>query len=280
MVKNRQFASIVSPELGKRGADMRQKDLLSRLLRTLSGKTQKDFAHDLGVHPSLIGHFERGRVAPAREDLERLAAGAGITLAQAEEILRLYEVFRRSPSYSRTGSPGATLDDLTQALRAVAETIYRRVLRLPRPGEPSPADRERAEELWTRMEPLPEVARSALVRVAREFQSWALCEKVCAEAMAEAPRDAREALALGRLALDIAERVPGPDGWRDRVMGYAMAHLADILRTAGDMEGAMVAFATARRLWHAGSDPAAVLDPGRLPDQEATAEPGRSPARA
>ncbi len=258
---------------------MRQKDLLTCLLRALSGKSQKASAYDLGVHPSLIGHFENGRVTPGREDLERLAAGAGITLYQAEEILRLYEAFRRSPDYSRTGSPGATLDDMAQTLRALAETIYRRVLRLPLPGEPSPADRERAEELWTRMEPLPQVARSALVRVAREFQDWALCEKVCAEALAEAPRDTWQASVLARLALDIAERVPGPDGWRDRVMGYAMAHLADILRASGDMEGAMVAFATARRLWHAGSDPAAVLDPGRLPDPEATAEPGRSPAR-
>lgn len=198
---------------------MRQKDVLSRLLRALSGKSQKAFAHDLGVHPSLVGHFESGRVIPAREDLERLAAGAGITLFQAEEILRLYEAFRRSSPAVRNGAVEEALDDLAQALRALAETIYRRVLLLPLPGEPSPADHERAEELWRRMEPLPDASRTALVRVAREFQSWALYERIRAESTAEASRDPRRAAALARLAQEIAERAPGPDGWRDRVQG-------------------------------------------------------------
>ncbi|HEX6901414.1 MAG TPA: helix-turn-helix transcriptional regulator [Thermoanaerobaculia bacterium] len=254
---------------------MTRKALLARLLRALSGKSQRVFARLLGVDPSLIGQIERGRVAPAREDLDRIAAGAGITLAQAEELLRLYQVFRRSGDARARGAEEA-LDGLTQGLRALTETIHRRILQLPLPAAPpSPVDRERAEGLWARMEPLPDASRSALVRVAREFQSWALCERVCAESVAEASRDVRRSAALARLAREIAEHVPGPEGWRDRLRGYATAHTANALRVGGDLKGADAAFTAAKRLWRTGSDPAAVLDRGRLPDLEASLRRGQ-----
>ena len=131
-------------------------------------------------------------------------------------------------------------------------------------------DREQAEGLWERLKAAPEGTRENVVRVAREFQSWALCERVCAESVTEASRDVQRSAALARLALEIAEQVPGPDGWRDRILGYATAHVANALRVAGDLKGAEATFTTARRLWHVGSDPAAVLDPGRLPDLEAS----------
>jgi len=194
---------------------MTRKAMLARLSRALSGKSQIAFARDLGVHTSLIGHFEQGRVVPSKEDLERLAAGAGITLVQAEEILRLYEAFRRSSRDARSRGAEEALDALARDLRTLAGSIYRRVLHLPPAGEPSPADRERAEELWARMEPLPEESRFALVRVAREFQSRALCERIRAEAAAEAARDPQRSAALARLAQEIAERAPGPDDWRE-----------------------------------------------------------------
>jgi tetratricopeptide (TPR) repeat protein len=248
--------------------------MLARLLRALSGKSQELAAQELGVHPSLIGHFERGRVEPAPEDLEQLAVGAGITLAQAEEILRLYEAFRRSREI-RGRSGKEALDGFTLDLRSLFETVYRRILLLPRSGTPSPADRERAEELWERLKNAPEGMRAEVVRVASDFQSWALCERVCAESVTEASRDVRHSASLARLALEIAEHVPGSGGWRDRVRGYATAHVANALRVAGDLKGAEATFTTAKSLWHSGSDPAAVLDPGRLPDLEASLRRGQ-----
>ena len=105
---------------------------LAHLLRALAGKTQESVAEELGVHSSQVGHWERGRVVPGRDDLERLAAGAGITLHEAEEILRLYEAFRRSRE-ARGRSAEDLLDGLAQGVRAHAEAVYRRVLRLPLP---------------------------------------------------------------------------------------------------------------------------------------------------
>jgi tetratricopeptide (TPR) repeat protein len=131
-------------------------------------------------------------------------------------------------------------------------------------------DRERAEVPWARLKELPEETRVDVVRGGQGFQSWALCERVCAESVNEASRRVERAAGLARLALVIAESVPGPEGWRKRLQGYALAHIANILRVLGDLRGAEAVFESAKRLWQEGADPSAVLDPGRLPDLEAS----------
>ena len=253
---------------------MKRKTILARLLVGFSGKSQKALAKELGVHRSLLGHFQQGRVEPAQEYLKRLAAAAGLTPAQAEEILRLYEGFRLTRD-ARSRSAEEVLDGLTRSVRAVAETTYRRVLPLPLADAPASAEREVVGELWDRLQSAPERTRADIVRVAREFQSWALCERVCADSVIEASRDVKRSASLAQLALEIAEHVPGPESWRQRVQGYAAAHVANTLRVKGDLEGAEATFTAAKRLWQAGSDPSSVLDPGRLADLEASLRIGQ-----
>ncbi|MFL6259753.1 MAG: hypothetical protein ACJ76Y_08585 [Thermoanaerobaculia bacterium] len=125
------------------------------------------------------------------------------------------------------------------------------------------------------MADLSEESRLAVVRVAEEFQSWSLCERICQESVAEASRQVERAAGLAQLALEIAERVPGPEEWRNRVRGYATAHRANVLRVSGDLKAADAAFEEAKRLWHVGADPASVLDPGRLLDLEASLRRGQ-----
>jgi tetratricopeptide (TPR) repeat protein len=74
---------------------------------------------------------------------------------------------------------------------------------------------------------------------------------------------------LARLAQEIADRVRGPESWRNRIRGYALAHAANSLRVIGQLESAEAALNEAKRLWDAGSDPAALLEPGRLLQLEA-----------
>ncbi|HKI03773.1 MAG TPA: helix-turn-helix transcriptional regulator [Thermoanaerobaculia bacterium] len=251
---------------------MRREHLLARLARALAGKSQDRMADEIGVHPSLVAHFEQGNVVPSRDHLERLAAGAGLTLPETEEILGLYEAFRQS-SQSRGRSAEGLLDALAEQVRAHAEAVYRRILTLPRPETPpSPADREKAAVLWARLADFPEEVRLDVVRVAEEYQSWALCERVCAESTLEAPRRIEQAAALARLAQEIADRARGPEPWRNRLKGYAAAHAANVLKAAGDQNAAAAAFESARRLWHSGADPAALLDPAPLLALDASAE--------
>lgn len=130
-------------------------------------------------------------------------------------------------------------------------------------------DRARAEELFSRLVQLPEAIRPEVIRVAESFQSWALCEKVCAVSVEEASRDVERAAAWARLAEEIASWV-SPELWRARLQGYAAAHGANALRVSGELKASEAAFERARRLWKDGADPLGVLDPGRLPDLEAS----------
>jgi tetratricopeptide (TPR) repeat protein len=125
-------------------------------------------------------------------------------------------------------------------------------------------------ELFGRLERLPQEARLAVVQVAEEFQSWALCERVCDASELEASRSVEQAAVWAHLARHIAERVRGPEEWRSRLQGYAAAHVANVLRVSGSLVLAEATLEEAKRLWHAGSDPVGVLDPGRLLDLEAS----------
>ena len=131
-------------------------------------------------------------------------------------------------------------------------------------------DRQRAAELFARLESLPPEARPAAVQVAEEFWSWALCERVCEASVREASRKVERAAAWAGLARQIAERVRGPEEWRNRLLGYTTAHVANVLRVAGDLVSAEATLEEAKRLCCTGSDPAGALDPGRLPDLEAS----------
>jgi transcriptional regulator with XRE-family HTH domain len=186
---------------------MRPRNRLARLFRALSGETQKDFAERTGVDLSLLARYELDQVEPGLDHLARLAEGAGLTLIEGEQVLRLADTL--STPRKRTG---AGAEDLSHELSALLAGTYQRLLRLALPADPPRAeDRERARELWSRLEPLPEDEQLAVVRVAREFQSWALLERVCQESVAEASREGGRAASLGRLAQEIAARVRGPE---------------------------------------------------------------------
>jgi tetratricopeptide (TPR) repeat protein len=144
----------------------------------------------------------------------------------------------------------------------------------PDPGLPAAHavayDRQRAAELFRRLEGLPPAARLAAVEVSEEHWSWALCERVCEASVREASRDVERAAEWARLARRIAECVRGPEEWCDRLRGYTGAHVANVLRVSGDLVSADLEMEAAKRSWRAGSDPAGVLDQGRLPDLEAS----------
>jgi transcriptional regulator with XRE-family HTH domain len=248
---------------------------LAHLIRALAGKSQERVARDLGVSPSLPGHFERGRVVPSQDQLERMAAADGVTLREVEQIARLYQAFREG-RVARGRCAGDLLDGLAQGARAHAEGVYRQLLTLPLPPAPlRPEDREHAELLWDQLKDWPEETRLAVVQVAEGFQTWAFCERVCAESETEASRDVKQAAGLARLAQKVAERVPGPQAWGDRLRGYAGAHAANALRVAGNLKAADAAFEAAKELWHGGADAAGLLDPGRLLDLEASLRRGQ-----
>ncbi len=239
---------------------MKREILMARLLRALAGKSQERMGEEVGIHPSLLAHYEAGKGVPPREHLEKLARGAGITVDEASQLLDLHESFRQTRRRAPEGSP-EPLWRLVEEIRAHAESACRRILALPLPASPATAeDRRQGEELWNRLADLSPEGKLAVVRLAEEFQTWALCERLCAEA----ERDAGRALELARLAQEVAERVPGLPTWQSRLRGYAAAHTARALLAGGDLAAAEALWTEAERLWKEGTDPASLLDPGPL----------------
>ncbi len=249
---------------------MKRENLKARLLRALSGKTQEQLGEEIGVDPGLLGQIEQGRVLARPDYLERLAASAGITAADAEDLLCHYETLRAARR-RRGRSAEDLLEGLAEDLRSHVRASYQRLETLPLPGSaPRVEDRVRAAELFERLAELPPEERLAVVRLEEELQTWALCEKVCHASAREASRDVERAAAWAGLAVEIAELVRGPEGFPRRVQGYAGGHRANALRVLGELEPADAAFTAAKRLWLSGSDPLKLLDPGRMLDLEAS----------
>ena len=240
---------------------MRREQVLARMLRALSGMTQEQIGQEIGVHTSLIAQFELGRAVPGRDHLERLAKAVRLTLRDAEEILRLAEALQQ-PRLRRGEGAENLLDELAQEVRSRAGTGYERALRLPSPGSsPQAGERERAEELFEKLQAVHPETRLTMVRLAEGYQTWALCERICRAVEQEAARDLESAAAWAGLAQEIAARVRGPEEWRNRVQAWAAAHRVHVLRASGDPEAAEAALEQVRLLWRAGADPEGLLSP-------------------
>jgi tetratricopeptide (TPR) repeat protein len=248
---------------------MKRENLKARLLRAVSGKTQEQLGEEIGDPPGIIGHIEQGKLLARPDYLERLAANEGITAADAEDLLRRYEMLR---TFRRRRGQSAEdlLEGLVEDLRSHTRECYERLVALPLPeSDPRAEDRVRAAELFERLASLSPEERLAVIRLEEEFQNWAICERVCHASTREASRDIDHATSWACLATEIAERVRGPEGFPRRVQGYAGAHgRANVLRVLGELKPARAAFVEAKRLWLSGADPLGLLDPGRLLDLE------------
>jgi tetratricopeptide (TPR) repeat protein len=135
---------------------------------------------------------------------------------------------------------------------------------------PTAQDHERVEELWQRLRGCTAPRRRLLIAGSHAFQDWLLCVRLCSESERAAADDLGEALELAGLALFLARRVPGPEGWRLRLEGWATAFLANAQRIGLDLPTAQATFARAWRLWRAGKDDAGLLSEAYLLDLEAS----------
>jgi len=109
-------------------------------------------------------------------------------------------------------------------------------------------ERARAETLWRRLQAEDREAWRNLVLNDPEFQSFALCEKLCHESAELAEDDAGRAFELASLALELAPRVAGDKKLRSGMQEYAWMHFGNALRARGDLKAAEEAFRRAEEL--------------------------------
>lgn len=139
----------------------------------------------------------------------------------------------------------------------------------PRPCDVEPA-RWLAEEQMAFLKLLTPKQRITAVERDPQLHNWALAEAAANFAEELASGDLGEAESWAQVAVEVAERMRGPEGWCKRVRGYARAQPPNVLRVRGKLRRAEAGLEEAKALWLAGSDPDQILDPGRLLDLEAS----------
>jgi tetratricopeptide (TPR) repeat protein len=248
-------------------------------LRETMGWNQADLGRAAGTKQ--INEYERGRKTLTRKRLEYLIAFMGLPPEAIDAALDFQAEIR-----SMASPPRGVADPLSAARRRV-ESVSAQFGRLARgfsrealtmlttEGE-ALRERQKAEFLWSQMKKRTPAERRKLVEDGARFRTWALCERVARESIKAAPNQPDQALELAELALLIADCLAGEALWRQRLQGYAWAHVSNGRRVCSDLPGAENAFARAEKLWKAGvaADPG-FLNPAWLPRLEASLRRGQ-----
>jgi tetratricopeptide (TPR) repeat protein len=253
--------------------------LVGLLLLVMENGSRKRLAALSGVDRKALHNYERRDQKARRKTRERLAAAVGLPLADVEAIIPALRRLRAMAGKTPGGASApnsialATAEAVRAQLAAESPGLFAVAPQLsPRSGTPDPAfDRRTAEDLWARLERRSPSERLALVEEARDFQAWALVERLCAESERTAASDPRRAVELAKLALRAAEKVTEGEVSALRLQGHALVFLANAHRAAGGPAEARAAFDRGRPLWEAGAtgDPG-WLDGSRLLDLEAS----------
>lgn len=231
--------------------------LLSVFLRLSCGMTQQEFGQAARIDQSEISRFELGARDSSEELFRRMAATAGVAWSSVVHLRRVYEVILGKPAQAASASGKGTTKLETAILEAalLAMSPYLIERGVAREAGPTP---ERAileaKEVWAALEPLAMEERRWLLGFSRRAAcSWALAKEICEASVLAAANSAEEAMALAKLAVELAERIPDDERWRARVLGFCWAHVANALRVATDFAGADAVFSRASKLWQAGA---------------------------
>lgn len=244
-------------------------------LREGQGWSQTDLAEAAGTSPNVINDYEAGRKPLKRERLEYLIGFMDVPPERIDAALSCLHGNRATsrpplnPGDAFARSRRRIEAAASRAGRATEDFVRSQLLYLTVEGEGLYA-RQRAELLWSRLKKHTPKERRMLVQRVKDFQSWALSERVALESIDLAPNHPQEALEAARLSLAIAEKVPGDALWRMRVESYALTHVSNGLRVCNDLPAMGTTINQARKLWDEGeaSDPG-LLNPAVVPWIEA-----------
>ena len=260
------------------------RSLLLSILALWRGLSQKEIGARVGMESKQVSyHLRRGELDdPLYERLLTALRGGPAEVAVVTACLEGLEALDLDDGLTveeRAEIEAGVLEGSRLVRNALTEAVRQSRALPPLDVYPGPEHLEPlrwlAGEQWSLLKDLPEDQQLVLVQVARDFQHWALVERVCEESVVQASRKLERAAFLARLGVEIAEKVQGPEGWRKRVLGYAGAHGPNVLRVAGELPAAEAGIEEAKKLWEAGDDPLGVLDPGRLLDLEGALRRGQ-----
>jgi tetratricopeptide (TPR) repeat protein len=244
------------------------------ILLRRAGWSQEELAVAFAKKPETVSVWIRTGHGLTRKKLEVIARHIGFEVG---EIDRTLDYLAGKLPVENEEIPGYA--GLTPGERAVVREVRAQVMRnalaaldadLPRQIEEARLHRARAqaEGHWQALRVLP--AERQRIWIDQNSACWtpAFVARVCDASEMAAGQNADRALALARLALYLAERVPGEVSCGCR--GFSWAFIANAHRVGGKLRAATTAFDTARELWDTATclDPA--LDPVRFLSLEAS----------
>ncbi|HEY3566553.1 MAG TPA: helix-turn-helix transcriptional regulator [Thermoanaerobaculia bacterium] len=241
------------------------------ILRTRQGWAQKELAAAAGIPANLLSDYERGRKTLTRERLDFLLTLMGL---QPSRALRAAMRFLEDEEIREPDPPSPESRDIegvaAESGRLISDATRSLMTLLTSRGQALEARRQ-ARDLWEGLKRKDAAKRRLLVEKVAKYQNWALSELLCEESIKAAGDSADRALDLANLALRVAELAPGEEAWRQRVQGYAWAHVGNARRVKGDLPSADEAFGRSQRLWSAGAwADAGVLNEARVLGLEAS----------
>ncbi|MEP7010329.1 MAG: hypothetical protein ABJC13_08425 [Acidobacteriota bacterium] len=238
-----------------------------RILSALAGPQVSELTDLAEITASQMTLYRYGRIIPRRKRMAKFASSVRVRLPWIEEVAS--EAFRQWASTRGQDGPtvAATIGTHLRARLAPKIAALREAAR-SRPSSswpPTAEDRAAAEALWGQVEGLRVVEQRLIINRLPDFQTWEMGELLAARSARSVESDPQEALELARLAGHVAEKIPGPEGRRARLSGYAEIRTAQALRAAGDPAAAGEALERGKRRFAEGAGE----DPGLLDEASA-----------
>ncbi len=250
-----------------------------RFFRFSKGLNEQEMADLLGVSVHAVGRWEKGRVPLTRERLEELLGRPPLSIPpEAIAAALRAHALTRPPAApggpaELAGEDGRILERAALAAAMAGAEAAIASLLAQRARVKARRHRAWAAVIWDRIAKLSVERQATMLELlAGDSRSWALAERVSLASIRAAAHRADEALRLARLAVRLAERVPGSKPWRLSVLAFCEPFVANALRVGGDLAASALTFARADDLYRRGKggDPAGLLDSSRRLDLKAS----------
>lgn len=245
--------------------------LALEILLTSHGLSGQELSSAARVSTTTVSEYIWGD-GLTRERLDELARSLGLGPLDVERAVLAARLVLppRSAAWSPVDpTPAERHIDEKAAAMAAGEMAARVLDTLLR--EHRSANRRRGLEEGRRL------AKELLTRGGRSEGEahWGLVVALCEASENAAPKNPPRALEVAKLAVGAARKValdiPGSEGFRCRLQGWATAFVANAERVLGqDLPGAGRTWIEVWSLWRSGEDPAGLLSEGYLLDMEAS----------
>jgi len=248
-----------------------------RMFRFSKDLSEEAFARLAGVSTSTVSRWETAGSLSRDELVELLGKHLEIPPDAVDEALLAHRLGNLPELPIGPAAPSiAELRLINRAAAAgghAAAEAVRRELTLARRRQRAAVHTAWAAAEWSRIKNLVPAAQDTAIQAHRGTErSWALAVRLCEASETAAAHSAGQAQRLARLAVSLAEVVPGGETWRLLLLGFCESFVANAFRVGGDLNAARQSFVQADELWKRGEggDPAGLLDGTRRLDLRAS----------